>query len=158
MKECDFNEDKLKNECLKEVPKQLLEFYKLTNTSPEKIKQNDLEDIKNYITIIEDKNKLNKDDNNDDNCAPPLILPEIEKEVFISQNAEEANELNFMCGRINNKNEKERINKNSELNRSIKLFKKPQEINNNSFSFLFLAKELKMTKKLVKLIYLKKIL
>ena len=58
MKECNFNNDILKNKCLKDLPKQLVEYYSLSKTSPENVRENNFDSIKESINKIFNKNSL----------------------------------------------------------------------------------------------------
>ena len=77
MKNCNYNNEILKNKCLKEIPKQVVEFYKINNTSPDDVRENKLENInksiKKSLFMIQSLN-INKDiindDNNKDNITP----------------------------------------------------------------------------------------
>ena len=53
MKECKNDANLLKNKILKEVPKQMVEFYKLINTTPNDIRNNNLNNIKNSLNILD---------------------------------------------------------------------------------------------------------
>ena len=70
MYDCNYNNEILKNRCLKEIPKQVVEFYKLNKTSPDDVRENKLENIKKSIeksfNIINIQNN-NKVIINDDN-------------------------------------------------------------------------------------------
>ena len=82
MKECNMDDNILKNKCLKEIRRQMVEYYKLVNTKPEQIKKENFENIRNSIKNLNIDNSLrrnvpdNDDDDYDNESAPPLILPE----------------------------------------------------------------------------------
>ena len=77
MKNCNYNNEILKNKCLKEIPKQVVEFYKINNISPDDVRENKLENInksiKKSLFIIKSLNNnkvIINDDNNKDNITP----------------------------------------------------------------------------------------
>jgi hypothetical protein len=53
MKECKNDPNLLKSQCLKEVPKQMVEFYNIINTTPNDIRNNNLNNIKNSLNILD---------------------------------------------------------------------------------------------------------
>jgi len=77
MKACNFNNEILKNKCLKEIPKQVVEFYKINKTTPDDIKENKLENINksikkslNIINVQNNNKEIINDDNNKDKIYP----------------------------------------------------------------------------------------
>ena len=69
MKNCNFNNDILKNKCLREIPDQLLEFYRYGKTSPEDIKKNDVDRIKESFKDFDPLLSMYEDAV----CAPSII-------------------------------------------------------------------------------------
>ena len=63
MKSCNFNNDILKNKCLRDIPEQLTEFYKKNVTSPEDIKEKNLDRIRQSFRDFDIKYSLYEDDN-----------------------------------------------------------------------------------------------
>ena len=53
MKECNNDANLLKNICLKEVPKQMVEFYNILKTTPNDIRNKNLNNIKNSLNILD---------------------------------------------------------------------------------------------------------
>ena len=49
MKDCNFNNEILKNKCLKEIPRQVAEFYTMNKTSPDDVREKKLENINKSI-------------------------------------------------------------------------------------------------------------
>jgi hypothetical protein len=83
MKACNFNNDILKNKCLREIPDQVLEYFKLNKRTPmdifkistnkelkNNINKNDI-NIENKENKIEKKEEENQ--NNDAYCAPNVM-------------------------------------------------------------------------------------
>ena len=52
MKECNYDENLLKNICLKEVPEQMIQFYDLSNITPQLIKEKNFKNIYNSFKIL----------------------------------------------------------------------------------------------------------
>ena len=80
----------LKNRCLKEIPKQVVEFYKINKTSPDNIRENKLENIhksfKKSLNIINIQNNNKVEvigDYNKDN-----IDPKVSKVLKLNENKE----------------------------------------------------------------------
>ena len=67
MKECKNDVHILENICLKEVPKQMVEFYKIIKTTPNDIRHNNLNNIKNSLNILDYGSLIEND-----GCAPPI--------------------------------------------------------------------------------------
>ena len=115
MKECNFNNEMLKNKCLKELPKQLVEYYSLTKSSPDKIRENNFESIRKSFNILNINNKSLYADNED--CpAPGLSIQESE-----NNNIEEDKKDN---------NPKNNINLANDLEDS-KIYQKPSHNSND---------------------------
>lgn len=83
MEECNYDENILKNICLKEIPKQMVEFYKLAETTPKQIQKQNYENIKNSIKFLDLINILYQ--NKDDDSAPPILI-NLPKNNHISNN------------------------------------------------------------------------
>ena len=80
MKACNFNNDILKNKCLREIPDQVLEYFKLNKRTPMDIfKISTNKELKNNINKndINIENKIEKKEeenqNNDAYCAPNVM-------------------------------------------------------------------------------------
>ena len=149
MMDCNFDDNILKDICLKEIPKQMVEFYKLVNTKPEHIRNQIFGNIRNSIKLLDINNSLyksNQNDNDDDDSAPPLIMPEIEKkELFKSENVggnkeDNNNELNYLNNKSqnpirtnnNNNNFSSIINPVCSIKKRSSLRRKTNENNNNN--------------------------
>jgi hypothetical protein len=77
MKNCNYNNEILKNKCLKEIPKQVVEFYKINKTSPDDVKANKLKNINeskeksiNLINVQNNNKVIINNDNNKNNVNP----------------------------------------------------------------------------------------
>ena len=57
MKDCNFNNDILKNRCLKDIPKQMVQYYSLNKTTPNDIKEQNLDNIKSSFKVLDTNNK-----------------------------------------------------------------------------------------------------
>ena len=66
MENCNYNNEILKSKCLREIPEQVLEFYRYNKTSPEDIKKQNLDNIKNSMKEFDPDNSMYLDSN----CAP----------------------------------------------------------------------------------------
>ena len=66
MENCNYNNEILKSKCLREIPEQVLEFYRYNKTSPEDIKRQNLDNIKNSMKEFDPDNSMYLDSN----CAP----------------------------------------------------------------------------------------
>ena len=66
MENCNYNNEILKSKCLREIPEQVLEFYRYNRTSPEDIKKQNLDNIKNSMKEFDPDNSMYLDSN----CAP----------------------------------------------------------------------------------------
>ena len=113
MKNCNFNNDILKNLCLREIPEQLLEFYRYGKTTPENIKQNDLDRIKESYKVFDPQLSMYEDAF----CAPSIGESQINK--FNENNIQNIN-INNYNNNINNirfkEDEKEiRINEDNNI-------------------------------------------
>ena len=63
MKSCNFNNEILKNKCLRDIPEQLTDFYKKNKTSPEDIKTKNLDRIRESFRDFDIKYSLYEDEN-----------------------------------------------------------------------------------------------
>ena len=121
MKECKNNANVLKNICLKEVPKQLVEFYSLINTTPNDIRNRNLKNIKQ--SMIKSINILDPGSLCENIDSAPICLNNIENkksesilesQILIEQNYQKpfdkSNENN-MIGNI----ELEKIDKDKNI-------------------------------------------
>ena len=163
MKECKNDANLLKNLCLKEVPKQMVEFYKIINTTPNDIRNNNLNNIKNSLNILDfgslcenvdsapsilssskyinnEKNELNIYDSNN------LIEKNLQKQNVIDNEKftvgkvelEEIDNDNFNDNK-NNKINNENVNEikeedyNNCLNPKKKIIKKPKKHDEEKF-------------------------
>ena len=77
MKNCNYNNEILKNKCLKEIPRQVVEFYKINKTSPDDVKADKLENINksieksiNLINVQNNNKVIINNDNNKNNVTP----------------------------------------------------------------------------------------
>ena len=71
MKECNFDENILKNICLKEIPNQMVEFYRIINTTPENIIKQNFDNIKKSLNLLDSNNSIIQQ-NDDYNSAPSI--------------------------------------------------------------------------------------
>lgn len=106
MEDCNFDENILKNICLKEIPRQMVEFYKLAETTPKQIKNQKYENIKNSIKLLDSINILYQ--NKDEDSAPP-IFNDLPKDDNISINI--PNNVNKNENIDNNEKGEDNINK-----------------------------------------------
>ena len=141
MKDCNYNNEILKNKCLKEIPRQVVEFYKINKTSPDDVKANKLENINksieksiNLINVQNNNKVIINNDNNKNNVNPKesnvLKLKENDKqntnnEINYSQDDSDNNFNLFKDSdkalndkiNINNNNNKDIINDNLNKNK-----------------------------------------
>ena len=68
-KNFNFNDDMLKNRCLKEIPQQLVEYYSINATTPDHIRENNTDKLKQSYTVVENINSII-----DNGSAPPSFL------------------------------------------------------------------------------------
>ena len=128
MKDCNFNNDILKNKCLKDIPKQMVQYYSINNTTPKNIKEQNLDNIKNSFKVLDTNNSLYEIED----CAPPSLM-----DIQQSDNKNINNEVNDSNNNINNKDSidiKSNISKNNinEEKKNNVLYEKPGYINNNT--------------------------
>lgn len=71
LKDFNFKYDLVLNECLKEIPKQLVEYYSINKTSPDDIKAKNVSNLKNSIKLLDSKRSCF---NIDEGSAPPSYL------------------------------------------------------------------------------------
>ena len=74
MKDCDLNNDILKNKCLKDIPKQIVQYYSINKTTPNNVKEKNLDNIEvnaspppSILDIKQSENNINIEDNNNNN-------------------------------------------------------------------------------------------
>ena len=136
MKECNYQKDTLKNICLKDIPKQIVEYYKLANTTPEQIGNGNLENIKESLKILDLENSLYQ---NYDNkySVPPLPGEEDNEEIINFMELIENNYNNFNIQ--NNENiknisniEEFSCNKNNKFNQNTKKFQNTPQGNEDN--------------------------
>ena len=72
MKDCNYNSDILKNKCLKDLPMQIVEYYKINKITPDNIRENNLDNIKQIFKFIDNKNSLYA--NEPDDSAQPIYM------------------------------------------------------------------------------------
>ena len=68
-KNSNFNDEILKNRCLKEIPQQLVEYYSINATTPDHIRENNTDKLKQSYTVVENINSII-----DNGSAPPSFL------------------------------------------------------------------------------------
>ena len=110
MKDCNYDINKLKETCLKDVPKQMMNFVQLLNSIPEIKKEKNTYKIYNMLEKLSMNNSLNKDDNNFE--AAPLLIKHV-------NNLEKENieKKKYIYGMQKNKIEEENKNKKKGNNR-----------------------------------------
>ena len=123
MKDCNFLNDILKNKCLKEIPKQIPEFYVNSVTTPDDIKSKNMENIKNSFRILESKTSIYVDNTNE--CAPPSLLEISGQGNIINNNNENENKFNNIQSNENESNKQ--FNEDKKNNINVNNF----DINNN---------------------------
>ena len=120
MENCNYNNEILKSKCLREIPEQVLEFYRYNKTSPEDIKKQNLDNIKNSMKEFDPDNSMYLDSN----CAPIVgqyqekVKTEIkninEKEIKIENKKDDINDkkdyINTPGYEINFKEDEKEIN------------------------------------------------
>ena len=81
MKECNYDDNLLKDKCLTSLPRHMIEYYKLVEITPEQIKEHKLINIEKSIL------NLNKyiDQDDDTLSAPPLIAMEGKNDILHSK-------------------------------------------------------------------------
>ena len=136
MKECNYQKDTLKNICLKDIPMQVVEYYKLANTTPEQIRNGNLENIKESLKILDLENSLYQ---NYDNkySVPPLPGEEAKEEII---NSIYLIENNYNNTNINNNENIKNIsnieefcyNKNNKFNQNTKKFQNTPQGNEDN--------------------------
>lgn len=83
LKDFNFKYDLALSECLKEIPKQLVEYYKTNMASPDDIRSKNVININNSIKLLESKRSCF---NIEDDSAPPSYLEFSIKEVESQKN------------------------------------------------------------------------
>ena len=106
MKDCNFNNDILKNKCLKDIPKQIVQYYSINQTTPNNFKENNLDNIKNSFKVLDTKNSLYEVDD----CPPPSLIDiqQSESKINIEDiniNINDNNNNNINDNNINNIND-----------------------------------------------------
>ena len=125
MKDCNFNNDILKNKCLKDIPIQIVEYYKINNTTPDNIREKNLDNIRQSFKILDNKNSLYEEEI--DVAPPPSFLP--------MENIESNNNNNFNNNNNNNINNNNINIKNNINNNNI------ENNNNNNKNDIFDSKK-----------------
>ena len=146
MKECNNDANLLKNICLKEIPKQMVEFYNLINITPNDIRNDNLKNIEQ--SLIKSVNILDPGSLCENIDSAPSILAcsknlknenneldILESNFLIDQNLEKETDRgdeNFKIGKI----ELEKIDNgdDNDNNMNINEIKSIEEDNNNSFN------------------------
>jgi len=107
MKNCNFNNDILKNKCLREIPEQLVEYYKLNITSPKDITDKNLDRIRESYKEFDPQLSLYQDEF----CAPSIGEQKVininneSKTQVINKNVDEiVNKIIVDKNKNNNKN------------------------------------------------------
>ena len=119
MKACNFNNDILKNKCLREIPDQVLEYFKLNKRTPMDIfKISTNKELKNNINKndINIENKIEKKEeenqNNDAYCAPN-VMGEINMDNKEEDEIEEKKEKDNLYKNTPGNNNESNINNNN---------------------------------------------
>ncbi len=81
MKECNYDDNLLKDKCLTSLPRHMIEYYKLVETTPDQIKEHKLTNIEKGILNL---NKYIEEDD-DTLSAPPLIVMEGKNDILRSK-------------------------------------------------------------------------
>ena len=115
MKECNFDGNILKNICLKEIPNQMVEFYKLIKTTIDDIKMQNLEKINNSLKILDIANRLCKDNKNLD---PPPPIKDLTNQDNYNDNNNNIKNKKF-CSLIDYNNNNNNFNNNNYNNNII---------------------------------------
>ena len=124
MKDCNFNNDILKNRCLKDIPKQMVQYYSLNKTTPKNIKEQNFDNIKESFKVFENNNSLCEFED----CAPPSLM-----DIQQSENKDINIGINDNNNNINNNNIINIENNNNSINeKNNNLYEKPGNINNNN--------------------------
>ena len=130
MKDCNYNSDILKNKCLKDLPMQIVEYYKINKTTPDNIRENNLDNIKQSFKFIDNKNSLYE--NEPDDSAPPIYIDASVPPSYIGENSYINNPRNNNISNINNKNDNNISNvRNKNDSNNINLKKNDENDNNN---------------------------
>ena len=113
MKDCNFNNEILKNKCLKDIPMQLVEYYSLSRTTPDNIKEKKLDNIKKSYQILDRCSLLNGgEEDGDEGSAPPTFNIPKKEEINI-------NNINIIPNNNNNNNNIILNKKDEEINKDI---------------------------------------
>ena len=101
MKNCNFNNDILKNKCLRDIPEHLLDYYKFNNTSPKDVKEKNLDKIRSSYKEFDPQLSMFQDEF----CAPSIgeqrFKIDESKTQFINKNV---NKIENNLIKDNNKN------------------------------------------------------
>ena len=116
MKDCNFNNDILKNKCLKDIPIQIVEYYKINKATPDNIREKKLDNIKQSFKALDNKNSLYEESEFD--VAPPPSFLEINQQENNKNKIN--NEFNNDINNNNNINNINIINNNSISDNNIK--------------------------------------
>ena len=153
LKNYNYNNEVLKNKCLREIPEQITYFYTKNITYPEDIKKKNLEKIKKSYREFPPNPSLFEDDFG----APPSIINSIneqkeENEIEIKQK----NDNKIINDNYNNKNEKEKYYDKpveKEIKKNINVenpFKNKYKGNNNNIINLDVLQEKENNKEIKK--------
>ena len=143
MENCNYNNEILKSKCLREIPEQVLEFYRYNKTSPEDIKKQNLDNIKNSMKEFDPDNSMYLDSN----CAP--IVGQYQEKakteiinINIDNTKEDKKEIKIENKKDDINDKKDYINTPGyEINfkedeKEIKLEKKNEDENDNDKDFI----------------------
>ena len=153
LKNYNYNNEVLKNKCLREIPEQITYFYTKNITYPEDIKKKNLEKIKKSYREFPPNPSIFEDDFG----APPSIINSIneqkeENEIEIKQK----NDNKIINDNYNNKNEKEKYYDKpveKEIKKNINVenpFKNKYKGNNNNIINLDVLQEKENNKEIKK--------
>ena len=94
MKKYNYNVEILKNNCLREIPEQIIDFYKKNNTSPEDIRIKNLDNIRKSYRVFDPNNSLYEDAFSAPTIAENPINNERKDKIQIKQNENNINQIN----------------------------------------------------------------
>ena len=138
MEECNMDSNIFKNKCLKEIRRQMIEYYKLVKTIPEQIKKENFDNMRNSIKNLNinsslKRNVQNNDDDDNNESAPPLIIPEKKDSEKIVKKNKIDNEL-FKKDNNNNHHinlkkslDNKSLSNNNQLNPSCSVITRPKK-------------------------------
>ena len=129
MKDCNYNSEILKNKCLKVLPMQIVEYYKINKTTPDNIREKNLDNIKASFKFIDTKNSLINNEPND--SAPPIYMEAPVPYMGASSYVDDPNNNIFNADKKNNYNNINLENKDNFVNNNIINSEKNNNDNNN---------------------------